>query len=218
MPVHQYSVVKGTPLSGSISPTSRPHYLIELEANGTQFQIAVNVESDTGVGSSAEVLYLLNESWTPPDQTTLEALPMGLTVLAGKDGNPAIDYLRSRAGGEPLVTRAAMTTLPLPGKTNSENLQNAVIQYLNQAIADKNGTIYAFGAQYTTGNGIHDIHMNQGNPKADHSGDNGIWQDGLLVFSMPGFGMGSGTAQWVAIFIAFQEQVWSTDESGNAAK
>ncbi len=215
MPVHQYSVLKGTPLSGSISANSRPHYLIELEANGTQFQIAVNVESDTGVGSSAEVLYRLDESWTPPDQATLEALPTGLTVLAGKDGNPAIDYLRSRASGEPLVTRAAMTTLPLPGKTNAENLQNAVIQYLNQAIADKNGTIYAFGAQYTTGNGIHDIHMNQGNPKADHSGDNGIWQDGLLVFSMPGFGMGSGTAQWVAIFLAFQEQVWSTDESGN---
>ena len=218
MPVHQYSVLKGTPRSGSISAGSRPHYLIALEANGAQFQIAVNVESDTGSGASAQVLYLLVENWADPVQATLEALPTGLTVLAGKDGDPAIDYLRSRANGEPLVTRAAMTELPLPGTTNSENLQNAVIRYLNQAVADEGGTIYAFGAQYTEATGIHDIHMNQGNPKGDHAGDNGIWQDGLLVFSMPGFGMGSGTAQWVAIFIAFQQQVWATDESGNAVQ
>ncbi len=102
-----------------------------------------------------------------------------------------------------------MADLPLPGKTSSENLKNAVIQYLNQAIADKDGTIYAFGSRYTSGYGIHDIHMNQGNPAGNHAGDNGVWQDGLLVFSMP------ATTQWVAIFLAFQEQVWSTDATGN---
>ena len=215
MPIHQYSLLKGTPVSGTLSDESRPHYLITVEANGAQFQVAVNVESDTGAGAGARVLYRLEESWTPPDQPTLEALPMGLTLLAGKDANPAIDYLRSRVSGEPLVTRASMTELPLPTEDGAENLKNAVIQYLNQAVADTSGTVYAFGAQYTDGAGIHDIHMNQGNPAGDSAGDNGIWQDGLLVFSMPGFGMGSGTAQWVAIFIAFQEQVWVTDESGN---
>ena len=217
MPVNQYSVLKGTPLSGDLSTESRPHYLIALNANGTQFQAAVNVESDNGSGSSAQVLYAIHENWTAPDQATLEALPAGLTVLAGKDGDPAVDYLRGRANGEPLISRDTMTLLPLPGNTASENLKNAVIQYLNQAIADKNGTVYAFGAQYTDGTGIHDIHMNQGNPANDYAGDNGIWQDGLLVFSMPGFGMGSGTAQWVAIFLAFQEQVWSTDDNGDAS-
>ncbi len=187
-----------------------------MQAAGTRYQIAVNVESDTGSGTSAEVLYALDEDWTPPDQAALLALPVGVTSLAGKDANPAIDYLRSRAGtpAQPLITRAAMTDLPLPGKTASENLQNAVIQYLNQAIADKSGTIYAFGALYTSGNGIHDIHMNQGNPAGDHAQDNGIWQDGLLVFSMPTAANGAG--QWVAVFIAFQEQVWSTDNNGNA--
>ncbi len=211
MPVHQYSVLKGTPLSGAINSASRPHYLIELDANGTRWQIAVNVESDTGQGSSAEVLYKIDENWTPPDQAALEALPIGVTVLAGRDANPAIDYLRSRANGAPLVTRDEMTSLPLPGKTASQNLQNAVVQFLNQAIADRNGTIYAFGAQYTSGQGIHDIHMNQGNPAGDHSQDNGVWQDGLLLFSMP------DASQWAAAYIAFQEQVWSTDTSGNAA-
>ena len=214
MPVNRYSVLKGTPLSGSISNNSRPHYLIELQANGTNWQIAVNVESNTGSGTSAEVLYALHDNWTPPDQAALEALPQGMTPLAGTDANPAIDYLRSQAGNRLLITRSGMADLPLPGKTASQNLQNAVIQYLNQAIADKNGTIYAFGAQYTGGNGIHDIHMNQGNPPKNHGQDNGIWQDGLLVFSMPNAATASG--QWTAIFIAFQEQVWSTDNNGNA--
>jgi uncharacterized protein YukJ len=212
MPENQYSVLKGTPISGAISKDARPHYLIELNANGAQWQIAVNVESDTGTGSGAEVLYLLAENWTPPDAAALEALPAGVTALAGKDGNPAIDYLRSTVNGQPLITRAQLTDLPLPGKNTSENLKNAVIQYLNQAIADKAGVIYAFGALYTSGNGIHDIHMNQGNPAGDHQQDNGIWQDGLLVFQMPGAAAG---AQWTAIFIAFQEQVWQTDKNGN---
>ena len=214
MPINQYSVLKGTPLSGAISDDSRPHYLIELSAKGTSWQIAVNVESDTGSGTNAEVLYAIEENWVAPDQAALTALPAGITSLAGKDADPAIDYVRSMVGGQPLITRAQMTELALPGKTAAQNLQNAVIQYLNQAVADKDGVIYAFGSLYTTGNGIHDIHMNQGNPASDHASDNGIWQDGLLVFSMPN--ATAAAPQWVAIFLAFQDEVWTTDDSGNA--
>ena len=209
MPIHKYSVLKGDPLSGALNTSARPHYLIEVNANNTRWQVAVNIESDTGNGPSSEVLYKIDQNWIPPDAAALETLPVGLTGLAGKDANPAIDYLRSRANGQPLLTRDQTTALPLPGRTASQNLQNAVIQFLNQAVADPGGTIYAFGAEYTTGNGIHDIHMNQGNPANNHGGDNGIWQDGLLVFQMP------ATKQWAAIFIAFQEQVWSTDNSGS---
>ena len=213
MPINQYSVLKGDPQSGAVSKNARPHYIIEVAAGGTNWQIAVNVESDTGTGANAQVLYKLDENWTPPDAALLTALPVGITPLAGKDAPPAIDYQRSTVDGQPLATQAQFTLLPLPGQTNAGNLHNAVITYLNQAIADKNGTVYAFGALYTTGNGIHDIHRNQGNPANDHSGDNGIWQDGLLVFEMPAANNGAG--QWVAVYIAFQEQAWLTDNSGN---
>ncbi len=211
MPINKYSVLKGDPLSGALNAGSRPHYLIEVDAAGTRWQIAVNIESDTGLGAGAQVLYKLDRNWTPPDAAALQALPAGLTALAGRDANPAIDYLRSRVNGAPLVTREQMTALPLPAKGAAGNLQNAVIQFLNKAVADPQGVVYAFGAEYTTGNGIHDIHMNQGNPAGDHSGDNAIWQDGLLVFQMPASG------QWAAVFIAFQQQVWNTDGSGNPA-
>lgn len=213
MPINRYSVLKGKPVSGAISANSRPHYLIEVNAGGVNWQIAVNVESDTGSGTSAQVLYALHENWTPPNAAALAALPVGATALAGKDADPAIDYLRSRANGEPLITRDTMTLLPLPGKTASGNLKNAVVQYLDMAVANPQGTVYAFGALYTTGKGIHDIHMNQGNPPSDHGGDNGVWQDGLLVFQMPG--ATGNVPEWVAVFIAFQEQVWMTDGSGN---
>ncbi len=210
MPVNQYSVLKGTPVSGSLNQARRPHYLIEVNAGGAQWQIAVNVESDTGSGASAEVLYKLDENWAAPDPSALAGLPAGVTPLAGVDADPAVDYLRSRVNGQPLVTRAELAKLPLPGRGASGSLQNAVVRYLNEAVADPNGTVYAFGALYTTGQGIHDIHMNQGNPAGDHSGDNGVWQDGLLVFNMP------SAPKWVAVYVAFQEQVWDTDGSGNA--
>ncbi len=211
MPINQYSVLKGDPISGALNKAARPHYLIEVDAGGVQWQVAFNVQSDTGSGSGSEVLYKIDENWIPPDASALGSLPMGVTALAGLDKNPAIDYLRSRADGQPLVTRTQMTLLPVPGQAAARVLENAVIQFLNQAIADPGGTIYAFGALYTTGQGIHDIHMNQGNPAGDHSGDNGIWQDGLLVFQMP------SQNKWAAVYIAFQEQVWNTDGDGNAA-
>ena len=46
--------------------------------------------------------------------------------------------------------------------------------------------------------GIHDIHMNQGNPAGGKgggfSGDNGVWQDGALFINLPSKGT------WTAVF------------------
>jgi len=204
MPIYKYSVLKGDPQSGGLSPDAHSHYLISVNAAGTTYQIAVNIESTDG----SQVLYFINENYTPPDAGLLDGLAVGMTPLTAQR-NPAVDYVRSVTNGQPIVMQAQMQLLPLPGQTNSSNLQNAVIQFLNQAIADANGTIYAFGSQYTDGTGIHDIHMNQGNPPGSFEKDNGIWQDGMLVFELPA----SGT--WAAIFIAFQTESWSTDDNGN---
>ena len=204
MPIYKYSVLKGDPQSGGLSPDAHPHYLISVNAAGTRYQIAVNIESTDG----SQVLYFINENYTPPDAGLLDGLAVGMTPLTAQR-NPAVDYVRSVTNGQPIVMQAQMQLLPLPGQTKSSNLQNAVIQFLNQAIADANGTIYAFGSQYTDGTGIHDIHMNQGNPPGSFEKDNGIWQDGMLVFELPA----SGT--WAAIFIAFQTESWSTDDNGN---
>jgi uncharacterized protein YukJ len=204
MSIFEYSVLKGDPQSGKLSSDSKPHYLIDVKAGSKTYEIAVNIESTDG----SEVLYFINENFTAPDAAALQNLATGMTRLNAK-GNPAIDYLRSTANGQPIVTQSQTQLLPLPGKTASSNLKNAVIQFLNQATTDDNGTVYAFGSQYTDGTGIHDIHMNQGNPAGSFEKDNGIWQDGLLVFELP------ASSTWAAIFIAFQNESWNTDDNGN---
>jgi Uncharacterized conserved protein (DUF2278) len=92
-------------------------------------------------------------------------------------------------------------------------------------MADEAAYVYAFGEPwgpeartkdkifgFLPGNGVHDIHVNQGNdPK--HQKDDGVWQDGGLIFEFP------TSRQRVAIFLRFQSQAWHTDDrTGHALK
>jgi hypothetical protein len=66
---------------------------------------------------------------------------------------------------------------------------------------------------FSPGNGVHDIHMNQGNSPQFRQ-DDGVWQDGglLLAFPAPRLAEREAQGQWVAIFLAFQSQAWHTDD------
>jgi uncharacterized protein YukJ len=224
MPITNYSVLAGDPVSGKVVKGSSTHYQITMNAPRGPFTVAVNIQSVDG----SEVLYAIEENFTPPDEAALLALPMGMTALKSEAGGLALDYVRSQIAGRPMITRQQMTLLP---KTPAKNfkgsqeerllagartaaLQNAVVTLLNMTIADKDGVIYAFGSAYADKgkiDGIHDIHMNQGNPVNNHGGDNGIWQDGALLIHLP------SKKTWTAIFIAFQTESWSTDSNGNPA-
>jgi uncharacterized protein YukJ len=97
---------------------------------------------------------------------------------------------------------------------NGGDLNDQVAMIVNQAIEDEAGVVYAFGSSFADGDGvsgIHDIHMNQGNPLNNHGQDNGIWQDGALFVHLP------SQKRWIAVFIAFQTQTWQTDNQGNPA-
>jgi hypothetical protein len=91
--------------------------------------------------------------------------------------------------------------------------------HIEHAIATQDSLLYAFGSKwgpennkkdayfdFLPGNGIHDIHMNQGNVGA-HSGDNGIYQDGGLFIHYP------DENKWLAMFMKFQSQVVHTDDN-----
>ncbi|MDT5027053.1 MAG: hypothetical protein QOE61_3479 [Micromonosporaceae bacterium] len=42
--------------------------------------------------------------------------------------------------------------------------------------------IYLFGQRFTTGHGVHDVHLNQGDPAGSQwYAENGIWQDGAVM-------------------------------------
>ena len=162
------------------------------------------------------MLYIVDHAFQPPDPAGLENLADGLNLLQSKPGGFAIDYVRSRVNGDPMVSRDAMSLLPnsFPAGHRHNDLNNEVVDLLNRAVADKDGTIYAFGSSFADPGGItgiHDIHMNQGNPPRNHDGDNGVWQDGAIFMDLP------AANTWIAIFIAFQTQIWNTNnETGDA--
>lgn len=211
MPVPNYSVLKGDPISGKLVSGKSPHYQIQVTTDDGQATVAVNVQSL----DKSQVLYLVDHAFNPDNAADLLALPIGFTPLKSKSGGMALDYVRSKENGKPMVTRDVLSLLPLSLKAGGRHndLHNEVVDLLNRAVADKDGTIYAFGSSFSDPGGIqgiHDIHMNQGNPPRNHSGDNGVWQDGALLMNLP------ATKTWIAVFIAFQTQKWTTDnKTGN---
>lgn len=222
MPITNYSVLKGQPTAGKVVSGSSAHYQITVQATGGPFTVAVNIQSVDG----SEVLYLIEPNFTPP--ASLTAVAGGITKLVSKPGGLALDFVRETIAGKPMVQRSEMTLLPTAGNTahfveqiarnesahqRAEHaLQNAVVQLLNQAVKDPGSLIYAFGSAFADRgkvDGIHDIHMNQGNPTNNHGGDNGVWQDGALFVYLP------AQKSYTAVFIAFQTESWHTDAKGN---
>jgi hypothetical protein len=111
-----------------------------------------------------------------------------------------------------------MRPLPfsVPGFDN--DLNEKLDRAMQRAVADENALVYAFGERwgpepqtkdkyfgFLPGNGIHDIHMNQGNHDR-FKGDDGVWQDGGLLIHFP------DQQEWTAIFLKFQSQSWHTDD------
>lgn len=206
MPIPNYSVLKGDPQPGKVTGF-HPHFRIPVQTESGAFTIDVNVQSF----DNSEVLYAIVQGFTPPDAESLLAMPNGVATLPSKPGGLALDYVRDTIGGAPIMTRSAMMLLPIG---NGGDLNDQVATIVNQAIEDEAGVVYAFGSSFADGDGvsgIHDIHMNQGNPLNNHGQDNGIWQDGALFVYLP------SQKRWIAVFIAFQTQTWQTDNQGNPA-
>jgi uncharacterized protein YukJ len=201
MAIPSYSVVKGDPAGiGSISGRN-PHYRFALNvADGSQVQVDVNVQSADG----SDVRYLIVEDFTPPDEAGLQALALGRTALDTGDSDLRIDYIREKAtDGTPLVDPAQLQDLNL----RDRSMQDAVADLLNQALDDPDGLIYAFGSYFADADGligVHDIHMNQGNPPGAFAKDNGSWQDGAIFIELP-----NQAARWTALFIAFKTQTFA---------
>jgi uncharacterized protein YukJ len=187
-----------------------PHFQIRVHAAGTDFRVAVNVMSQQ---VPPDLLYLADEAFHHPVVQDLPSLPDGFTALPSQAEGAALDYIRGD-----LFDRTLLRTLPptQPGPDN--DLADRLSHYLSRASAEPGARLYAFGERwgpeastrdkifgFVPGNGVHDVHMNQGN-NGSFVSDDGVWQDGGLILHFP------SNSQWVAIFLAFQSQVWHTDD------
>ena len=214
VPLRSYGVLKGKPIEVRLGAGQSPHYQVRIIDDTTDYRIAINVKSQL---PPSEVEYVIIERFAHPITDIVEPLARGFTRLQGKAGTGALDFIRGN-----LFERSAMRPLPfsVPGFDN--DLNEKLDRVMQRAVADEAALVYAFGERwgpepstkdkyfgFLPGNGIHDIHMNQGN-SGRFKGDNGVFQDGGLLMHFP------DQQEWIGVFLKFQSQTWHThDQTGD---
>ncbi|WP_055586697.1 DUF2278 family protein [Streptacidiphilus griseoplanus] len=213
MPLKDYGVLAaGAVARRREGAHDTPHYQIQLrDHSGTDFRAAVNVLSQQ---APPDLLYLVDDNFRHPLTQQLPPAGSGWTGLSSEPGRAAMDFIRGN-----LFDPAAMRPIApdLPGLDN--DLADLLDHYVLRAVADPTIAVYIFGQRFgpepgipdkvfhfLPGNGVHDVHMNQGN-RGRFVSDDGVWQDGGLLFHLP------SESRWVAIFLAFQSQAWHTDDT-----
>jgi hypothetical protein len=137
---------------------------------------------------------------------------VGFTAVESRPGGLALYFSRATRYTR-LDLRAAPTTRPGPDNDLGEFLDH----YVRRGEGDPDVHLYVFGERwgpestrdkvfgFTPGNGVHDVHMNQGN-SGPYVRDDGVWQDGAVLVHL------TGEDRWIGIFLAFQSQAWHTDD------
>jgi uncharacterized protein YukJ len=211
MPLGHYGVLVGRVVdTRREDEASSPHFQVRVRGGNADYRIAVNVKSQT---SPSELLFLVAENFQHVVTDRLMTLGEGFTSVAKQPGGLALDFIRGN-----LFDHLDMRPLPpdLPGPDN--DLSDRLAHFIDRARSEQDARIFVFGERwgpeagqadkifgFKPGNGIHDIHMNQGNV-GPFVKDDGVWQDGGLILHFP------STDQWVGIFLAFQSQAWHTDD------
>jgi uncharacterized protein YukJ len=211
MPLASYGVLAGRVVDRRAEGgTDTPHYQVQVRGGGVDHRVAVNVLSQL---HPSELLYLADEAFEHPLLRELPGVADGFTLLPRAPGGIALDFIRAN-----LFDRQLMRPVPATAPGPDNDLADKLDHFVARAMADPTARAYAFGQRwgpepgtpdkvfgFSPGNGVHDIHMNQGNAQR-FRGDDGVWQDGGLLLQFPAHD------QWVAVFLAFQSQAWHTDD------
>lgn len=209
MPI-DYGVLKCRAIDRRLGTKENPHFQIHGIAGQKNFRIAINVKSKM---SPSELLYYTTEDFRHEVTLSLPELPFGFSPLKREADGMALDYIRSN-----LFDPADLVPLAfdIPGKDN--DLNEKIDYFIKRAITSEDGIIYAFGEVwgphdnedkifgFHPDQGVHNIHMNQGNAERFRQ-DDGVYQDGALLIHYP------LENKWTAVFLAFQSQSWHTDDS-----
>jgi len=201
--IPRYGVLKARPLTVA---RGRTHSHIRAVASGVHYRVSVNVQSDQ---PPSVLRFIAIRPFVHELTDSLADLATGWTSLPSRSDGLALDYVRDR-----LFEPRAMRLLPadLPGPSN--DLSDAIGSLVGRVRGHEESFIYAFGSRwgperkadrvfgFTPGNGVHNVHMNQGNHQRFRR-DDGVWQDGALFLQLSG--------EWVAVCLAFQSQTWRTD-------
>jgi uncharacterized protein YukJ len=213
MPIPSYGVLTATAIDRRREGSGdSPHFQVQArDDDGIDYRLAINVQSSE---APSDLLYLLDDDFQHPLTAAVESLGPGWHPLAPAPGGPNLDFVRAN-----LFDPADMRVLPPDAAGPDNDLPDLLEHYVQRAIADPAARLHAFGSRwgpeegvedkvfhYLPGNGVHEIHMNQGN-SAQFFDDDGVFQDGGLLFHFP------GEPRWVGVFLAFQSQKFHTDDT-----
>ena len=217
MPIDNYGVLKGKAFSRLRATEQSEHFQILINHNNNPHRIAINTKSSD---APSEVLYYADNDFHHEltDALLQSGIGDGFTLLNSTPGGLALDFIRRN-----LFDRTRMVPLPSRASGDNDDLNDRLDFFVQQAIQDNTAIVYAFGqhwqdssgadkyfSEINPSRGVHDIHMNQGNPQGKYFGDNGIYQDGGLIFYF------ASRNRWAAVFTAFQSQSFYTDDvTGN---
>jgi len=208
-----YGFVKAKITSDPVLKASRHHTEIQYHqhftvvVDGSDWDVAVNV----GTSDSDDLLkYKLIFDFRHDIIRTLSGSASGSNDLTGQSAFPALDFVRSDllTGTGPWRDSDVMDGTKVPDPAGS--LRRLLVRARQQ-----NADVYIFGRFYSEGDGIHDVHMNQGSTKGfihhpgnDANDHNDIWQDGAILIDL-------GEPEWAGYFSAFNQQLVPTDDLGN---
>ena len=218
--MENYSIIKCKPIQGvpwnydagsesgfhghgsSRRHTASPHYhIVGSVDGGSQYTIVINIESRDN--SAPMLRYYIASDFRHPITAKLTSQFGNGYEIQSIESIPdtlALDYVR---GG---LFDQSQLKLENTTPDGEDSLNELIDGYIKQAISD-NADMYAFGQEYSDNpqnQGVHDIHMNQGN-EPQYENEDGVDQDGGLLIYFP------STGKWMAMFFAFQSQSFNTD-------
>jgi len=167
--------------------------------------------TDFSSATKNRIQYKLFTKLDPKLFARIAALPDGYTPLAAAAQSGALDYARS-----PILGATARD-----GWIVSDG--EVAVKKLQDHLSAGPAKLFVFGEPFTDAapqvdagvrsqNGMHNVHMNQGDPARssdgrDHQADDGIWQDGATVFQ-------NADGSLTAFCCKFVSQTFDTDDHG----
>jgi Uncharacterized conserved protein (DUF2278) len=183
-----YGVAVGKYLSYTREQGRWLHVTFKLKAGKKTYEAAVDVNEPQG-----PFQYQALADLDADILGALASLKDGWHALKPNSTSGAIDYARS-----PVLTATLGAWLDVTG----DEAGNALVPMLTGSTR-----VFAFGAPYTTGLGVHDVHCNQGDPPGEFQSLDGIWQDGCVIAIQT-----DGTIS--AYLGKFASQTLDTDDNG----
>ena len=211
----RYGVLVGRVRAGFENPEGKsPHYELLVEADGGErFRLAVNVRSIDG----SDILAFYDDAYAQPTKLDLARLAQtsGFWPLQTGPEGEGLDYLRDK-----LFPLDAMRQVPPDSDNGGFSLASLLDGAIKRAVEDDQTVAIAFGEyfrdsepdehfHFSPEQGLHDIHMMQGN-QGPFASDDRVNGDGALFLRFAG---GTETA---ALFVRFTTQALQTDDNTGA--